>query len=334
MKARMCRKRFIKAQMAILAVLFVLAVGFPAPGGAADEVSLRLDWKIYGTHAPFFMAAKKGFYRAGGMKVKIGEGTGSSSVVKLMGAKNDTFAFAAGVSTLQGVTKGIPVKSVFGIMQKSPLAIMSLTKSNLKTPKDLLGKSVSTSGKGSGTALFAAFLKTNQVNPCKVTLAALGRSGKSRALLAGKVAGMIGYSVTEVPSLEGKGARVRAMHLGDWGMNVVANGIIINTETEKTNPKLIRRFLKAVKKGIVYAKAHPKESADFLKERFPHKKRAVLGKELKWTFSLLASKATEGKPLGWQADSDWARTQSVLKKNNLIKKTMPLRNYFTNAYIP
>jgi NitT/TauT family transport system substrate-binding protein len=320
--------------MAILAVVFAVTVGFVSPSRAADDVSLRLDWKIYGTHAVFFIAEKKGFYKAEGMTIKIGEGTGSSSVVKLMGAKNDTFAFAAGVSTLQGVTKGIPVKSVFGIMQKSPLAIVTLKKSNIKSPKDFIGKTVSTSGKGSGTALFAAFLKTNSVDPEKVGLAALGRAGKSRALLAGKVAGMIGYSVTEVPSLEGKGAKVNAMHLGDWGMNVVANGVIINKATEKENPDLIRRFLRAVRKGIDQAKANPNEAADYLAERFPHKKRAVMGKELLWTFELLVSKATKGKPLGWQADSDWARTQDVLKKNDLIKKTMPLNNYFTNAYIP
>ncbi len=334
MSAKTCRQWLIKMGFSLLAGVFAITAGQVAPSVAADDVSLRLDWKIYGTHAVFFIGEKKGFYKAEGMSVKIGEGTGSSTVVKLMGAKNDTFAFAAGVSTLQGVTRGIPVKSVFGIMQKSPLAIVSLKKSNVRSPKDLLGKTVSTSGKGSGTALFAAFLKTNNMNPCQVGLAALGRSGKSRALLAGKVIGMIGYSVTEVPSLEGKGAKVSAMHLGDWGMNVVANGIIINTATEKGNPGLIRRFLRAVKKGIAYSKAHPDESADYVKERFPHKKRAVLGKELRWTFNLLVSEATKGKPLGWQANADWARTQNVLEKNKLIKKTMPLNNYFSNAFIP
>ena len=69
-------------------------------------------------------------------------------------------------------------------------------------------------------------------------------------------------------------------------------------------------------------------------ERFPHKNVKVLRKELFWTFKLLVNEATKGKPLGWQAESDWARTQNVLKNGNLIKKTMPLNKYFTNAYIP
>jgi NitT/TauT family transport system substrate-binding protein len=328
------RKWLFKVGVLAIGAFFAVAVGLVAPGLAADGVSFRLDWKIYGTHAPFFIGEKKGFYKAEGITIKIGEGNGSSKVVKLIGAKNDTFAFAAGVSTLQGVTRGIPVKSVFGIMQKSPLAVISLTKSNIRTPKDLMGKSVSTSGGGSGTALFHAFLKTNNLNPCQVKLAALGRSGKSRALLADKVVGMLGYTVTEVPNIEARGFKVSTMHFGDWEMNVVANGIIINTATERDNPDLVRRFLRVIKRGIEYAKAHPGESADYLAERFPHKKRAILHKELNGTFDLLVSAATKGKSLGWQADSDWARTQTVLKKNNLIKKTMPLSNYFTNKYIP
>src|ERR1700741_2760851 len=79
---------------------------------AADKVTLRLDWKIYGTHAIFFIGEKKGFYAAENLSLEIREGNGSPEVVKLMGTGGDTFAFAAGVSTLQGVTRGVSVKSV------------------------------------------------------------------------------------------------------------------------------------------------------------------------------------------------------------------------------
>lgn len=332
MRSRFCRCLSFCVGMVVFAVIW--AGGAIAPAWALDEITFRLDWKIYGTHAPFFIAQKKGYYRAEGLKVKILEGSGSSKVVKIMGAKGDTFAFAAGVTTLQGVTRGIPVKSIYGIMQKSPMAVITLKKSNIRSPKDLLGKTVSTSGGGSTTSLFYSFLSINNVDRDKVTLAALGRGGRKRALMAGKVAGMLGYSVTEVPSLEEKGFQVNAMHFGDWRMNVVANGIIVNTATEKKNPNLIRRFLRAITKGIEYAKANPDETVEFMAERFPHKNVKVLRKELFWTFKLLVNEATKGKPLGWQAESDWARTQNVLKNGNLIKKTMPLNKYFTNAYIP
>ena len=123
-------------------------------------------------------------------------------------------------------------------------------------------------------------------------------------------------------------------HFADWDFNTVANGIIINTETEKKNPALIRRFLRAITKGIEFAKSNPDATVAYMVERFPHKNAKVLRRELEWTFGLLATKATKGQPLGWQAKSDWSRTESVLQKNDLIKKTMPISDYFTNAYVP
>ena len=318
----------------LAAIPIIWSAGLATPASALDEVTFRLDWKIYGTHAPFFIAQKKGFFKAAGMKVDIKEGNGSSKVVKLMGTGGDTFAFAAGGSTLQGVTRGIPIISIYGIMQKSPLAVMSLAKDNIKKPQDLIGKTVATSGGGSGTAFFGAFLRANGIASDKVKLAALGRGGRNTALMAGKVAGMLGYSVTEIPKLKAKGFDVTVMHFADWGLNAVANGIIANTETIKKNPDLARRFLSAITKGIEYAKAHPDEAVAYMKERFPLTKVGVMRNELELTFGMLANESTKGKPLGWQSDTDWDRTQNVLSENGLIKKTMPISNFFTNEFVP
>ena len=79
------------------ALTVVAAISVVGPAQAADDVTFRLDWKVYGTHAPFFIAEKQGFFKSEGLNVAIKEGGGSSKVVKLMGAGTDTFAFAAGV---------------------------------------------------------------------------------------------------------------------------------------------------------------------------------------------------------------------------------------------
>ena len=316
---------------AAIAVVTLLAATCTAR--AADKVTLRLDWKIYGTHAIFFIGEKKGFYAAENLSLEIREGNGSPEVVKLMGTGGDTFAFAAGVSTLQGVTRGISVKSIYGIMQKNPLAVMSLRASGIEKPGDLVGKTVSTSGGGTGGALFKTFLKANKIDPESVKLATLGMGGRNRALLSGDVAAMVGFSVTDVPKLKLMGHDIVTMHFSDWGFNTVANGIIVNTDTEKSSPDLIRRFLRAVTKSIEYARAHPDEAADYLAQRFPQAEKAALREELAWTIDMLASEATTGKPLGWQAEADWSRTQTVLRENGLIDRAMPLAEYYTNAYV-
>jgi NitT/TauT family transport system substrate-binding protein len=237
------------------------------------------------------------------------------------------------VSTLQGVTRGISVKSVYGVIQKNPLAVMSLRANGIQKPSDLVGKTVSTSGGGTGGALFKTFLKANKIDPESVKLATLGIGGRNRALLSGDVVAMVGFSVTDVPKLKLMGHDITVMHFSDWGFNTVANGIIVNTDTEKSSPDLIRRFLRAAAKSIEYARAHPDEAADYLAQNFPQAEKAALREELGWTIDMLVSDSTKGKPLGWQAEVDWDRTQSVLRENGLIDKTMPLGEYYTNTYV-
>lgn len=317
------------------ALIFALFLAFSVEtAGAADKVSLRLDWKIYGTHALFFIGLKKGFYAAEGLELAIKEGNGSPKVVKLMGAGDDTFAFAAGVSTLQGATRGIPVKSIFGIMQRSPLSVMSFKKAGINKPSDLVGKTIATSGGGSGSVLFKTFLKIHNIDPSSIKFAALGIAGRNRALLSGQAHAMVGYSVTDVPKLELKGHNVSVMHFADWKFNTVANGVIINTALEKKSPDTIRKFLRALTKSIEYARMHPKEAADDLGDRFPLKSKEALLKELKWTIGMLETEQTKGKPLGWQPQSEWNRTQSVLLDNKIIEKKLPLGEVFTNSYVP
>jgi ABC-type nitrate/sulfonate/bicarbonate transport system substrate-binding protein len=51
---------------------------------ALDKLQFRLNWTLYGEHAPFFVALDKGFYREEGLDVQILEGSGSTTVAQLV----------------------------------------------------------------------------------------------------------------------------------------------------------------------------------------------------------------------------------------------------------
>jgi NitT/TauT family transport system substrate-binding protein len=91
--------------------------------------------------------------------------------------------------------------------------------------------------------------------------------------------------------------------------------------------------LRALTKSIEYARAHLEEAADYLAQKFPQSEKAALREELAWTIDMLVSDTTAGKPLGWQAEVDWSRTENVLRESGMIEKALPLAEYYTNAYI-
>src|SRR5438045_5348598 len=62
----------------------VLAAGVLWAGAAVAEqsnVKIMVDWIIQGTHAPFFIAQEKGYYKANGVNVEtIDAGRGATNV--------------------------------------------------------------------------------------------------------------------------------------------------------------------------------------------------------------------------------------------------------------
>jgi ABC-type nitrate/sulfonate/bicarbonate transport system substrate-binding protein len=113
--------------------LFVLGAMAPltvSPTQAMDKVALRTDVFFHGQHAPFFVGIAKGFYKDENIELTVNAGTGSGTVIKLVGNKNDDFGYADGGTLVKAVSEGVPVKMVMGILQASPMVIVSLKESD------------------------------------------------------------------------------------------------------------------------------------------------------------------------------------------------------------
>ena len=81
----------------------------PADTGPVP-LQFRLNWTLYGEHAPFFLGVDKGFYLEEGLDVEILEGSGSATVVKLIGNGTNVIGYADSATMMRGVTAGVPVK--------------------------------------------------------------------------------------------------------------------------------------------------------------------------------------------------------------------------------
>ena len=71
----------MKGTKIILSLVAVaLSAALVAPAAAQTKFPFRLNWTLYGEHAPFFVARDKGFYKEEGLDVEIQEGSGSTTV--------------------------------------------------------------------------------------------------------------------------------------------------------------------------------------------------------------------------------------------------------------
>ena len=89
-------------------------VGGHAPQGLTDgpkqQVLVRFTWKLKGEYAPLFVALDKGYYAEEGLEVKLAEGSGAETVIKMVGLGIDKIAYGPATVGAEAVDKGLPVQ--------------------------------------------------------------------------------------------------------------------------------------------------------------------------------------------------------------------------------
>ena len=123
----------------LLLMLAVLAFGGQAFAQAKlEKFPFRLNWTLYGEHAPFFVARDKGFYAQEGLEVEIQEGSGSTTVSQLVASNNSPVAYVDAATMMRGVSNGMPIGAVGVTLQQSPMAF--IYRADAARPTKILNK--------------------------------------------------------------------------------------------------------------------------------------------------------------------------------------------------
>jgi hypothetical protein len=84
--------RIRRAVRLLLLCLLISAVGAASAAAQTKNVKIMLDWIIQGTHAPFFIAQEKGYYKAEGVTVDtIDAGRGATNVAVTVAVQPQLF---------------------------------------------------------------------------------------------------------------------------------------------------------------------------------------------------------------------------------------------------
>ena len=120
-----------------------LLAALPAAAQEKKTVNFVLDWIVGGRHTGWFTALHKGYYAEEGLDVRISRGYGSSNGIQRVASGQSDVGFNDIASAILARAKdGVPIKAVAVSYAKHPSAIFTLKKYNIKTLKDLEGKTV------------------------------------------------------------------------------------------------------------------------------------------------------------------------------------------------
>jgi len=328
------RRQFLR-DAGIAAGLAAVPIARPGRAQTKRQVTVRLDWIYQGPNAGFMVAQDKGFYEKAGLNVEVGPGKGSTSTAQLVASKATQFGFADGYVVGNGVSKGMNIRTVAGLYRRNPTAVIVLADSDIKTPKDLEGKTIAIAAGSTQFQQWPAFVKGCGLDAGKIRVVNIDPAGSPPALITGQVPAIAGYALGQVPSVEIRGnTKARVFWYADCGVTAVSNGIVVHNDLIKEEPELVRGFVVATIKGFLYGRQNVDEMIAIARKYSPAIEPAIARREAEMSWQSWVSPNTAGKPFGWMAEKDWQETVEVLKQYGGVTTPLEAQQLYTNEFVP
>ena len=323
----------------IAAIAALAALDVSARAQALDKFQFRLNWTLYGEHAPFFVALDKGFYKEEGLEVEILEGSGSTTVAQLFANMTNPVAYVDAATMMRGVGAGMPIKAVGVTLQQSPMAFIYRADAPRPTKiEEIKGSRIAITAGDASLAIFTAFMGKLGMKLDDVQLITVANpQSKEQAVLNKQADALLGYFMDQGPRMQLQtGVKMGWTRLYDMaGVSTLSSAIIANNDWLKDgkNQAQLRRFLRASQRGWQYTFDNRDEAAEIFMKRAPAFNKEISLLEINGTMTILHTEKTKNKPIGWSASEDWKESQDLLEKYARLKSQPDVNVYFSNEFL-
>lgn len=334
----LCRAVCASRLLSVLWMLLMLLACEQSPPvsvseGSIQSVTARFSWLLRAWNLPLVVAQENGFYERRGIQVEINEGKGDSLTCELVSNGQETFAMTDAFTGAVAISQGAHIKFVAMFVQKNPSSIIFAPGQKIRKPEDLKGKRGGISPAGASTVLLKAVLGQYGIGENEVQLIAMAPHSKKAALLSRKVDYINGFVNGDYLAVRLEDSTIQAVPYHTWNVSALNMGLIVHPETIEKDPQLVRDFIAATAEGWRYMIEHPQESSDMGIKYFPLSDRDVLEEGIKATVPLIYTDSSQGKPLGWMAEADWAKTVKLISQYGESNAVQDLDAYYTNEFI-
>jgi NitT/TauT family transport system substrate-binding protein len=340
--------------MARLRSWLVLALALGVLVGAAStawsqaiEVKTQLGWLRNGEFAPIMVADAKGFFAEEGIKHRILDGGPGKNPVPIVGVGQAQFGITAGGNNVYQARLApdpVDIVAVGTIIQRGPYAYITLADRGAPDPKpkDLEGKTVGM--QSDGEIFLQALAKKHNLDLKKIKIEVV--QANAEPLLVGKVDFFTAWVTNQTYQIEQETAKAdappqirgkvwKAIAFADYAIPTYSDVIFTTGKIVRENPDLVRRYLRAVARGMAYILDHPDETVQLVAS-YPEQVEKADKLAWRWKIqnALFVSEDTRRNGLLWMNPKVWEGMMAFYKEYERIPRVLPAAEMMTNDFLP
>lgn len=260
------RRRFLGRSALAIGSAAALHLGGARPTRAAvpDALSFQLSWIKSPQYSGYFSGIEHGIFARHGIDATFNSGGPNVDPLANVASGRSQMGDRPIGPILIARDRGIPVRVIGTVFQKSPFCLISRASNPIKRLEDMKGKIISAST--STRPLILYLLKSVGLSDRDVTL--VPGSPDPAALANGQTDAMAGYSTNQGIILQTRGVEIFMLNVQELGVPETTGTIYAREDFLDQNRDIVVRFLRAAAESWRHCLAHPEESAKLMVEKY------------------------------------------------------------------
>jgi ABC-type nitrate/sulfonate/bicarbonate transport system substrate-binding protein len=233
-------------------------------GQATKPISFQLSWIKSIQYGGFFAGVENGSFKKFGVEPTFVSGGPNIDPVANVASGQSQLGDRPIGPIIVAREKGIPIKVIGTIFQKSPYSIMSLAKTPVKSIQELKGKTIAVST--SGRPLMLNLILDAGLKPDEVKI--VPSSPDPAALVSGQIDAYCGYVTNQGVMLQVRGVEIFALNAQELGLPETSCTIYGREDYLAANRDTVVKFLKGAVEGNRWALDNPEPIAKLMVEKY------------------------------------------------------------------
>jgi NitT/TauT family transport system substrate-binding protein len=279
--------------------------------------------------APFYLGVTENIYSKRGLKVEFQHGF-SSELYPLLAQGRLDFVVADAEDVIALRAQGTALKYVLALYQSVPNALFSRTEKNIKSVRDLKGKTIGMPGLfGTSYTSLQAMLRAAGLKESDVKIEQIGFT-QAEAIVTNRVDVAMGFVNNEPLVLRARNIALNVIPAGPYNLSPGVG--VIATDKVLENADLARGFVQATQEAMQLTLRDPRKAFEASKQFVQNQGEDRLA-VLRASLPLYQSAYSRQNGLGFSNPQGWASGLNILKQTGRVKTDLAANTFFTNEFL-